>query len=162
MGLAKPAYGRPVHVRLVQTTALHFDAAARKHPGSPSASRLEAYRHARTPGGFFTLYPGAPGLARAGLAHDIRRGLCHVPGCSPPRGRRLRAVSIAPIPEDRAFSQDAPFAALHRGEYLPASSGHSFRVCAYLESWQPSASAAGSIRATRYDAHRFVAALGEY
>ena len=102
-----------MHGRLVQTTELHYNAAARKRPGSPSAAYSEAHRHARTAGSFLMPHPGAPKLVPVDLAYDARRVLCHVPGYSPPRGRLLRSVGIAPTTEDSTFALGPPLKALH-------------------------------------------------
>ena len=85
-----------------------------------------------------------------------------MPGYSPPRGQRLRTADIAPAPEDSSFPEEPFLTALHRGEYLPTSTGLRFRVRACLESRQPFKSAAGSNRATRYDAYRSAVPLGNY
>ena len=102
-------------------------------------------------------------IARADLAHDVRRGLCHVLGYSSPQGKLLRIVRFATILRDCSLHQDSPETALPRGGYLPALARLRFRVCAYhLGSRRPCASAAGLTRAARYSAHRSAATLGEY
>ena len=87
VALAEPAYGRPLHARLMQTTKLHYDAAARNRPGSNQPARTGAYRHVRTAGDFFGLHRKAPKHARfdprrrnrgrrAGPPPDPQRGRC--------------------------------------------------------------------------------------
>ena len=82
--LEEPAHGPPVRARLALTADLSFLACARKRSGSLLAARFETYCTARTVGEFFELHPGPSRAARADLARDFRRGLCHVPGYSPP------------------------------------------------------------------------------
>mmetsp|Transcript_18328 Transcript_18328/g.41894 ORF Transcript_18328/g.41894 Transcript_18328/m.41894 type:complete len:226 (+) Transcript_18328:412-1089(+) len=87
VALAEPAYGRPVHARLVQTTELHYDAAVHKRiPGHPSTPASTS--HITSAGGSAT----CPGPLRPG------------PGCS--------ALSTSPQP--CKFPQRRVPASFHR------------------------------------------------
>ena len=158
--LAEPAYGSPIHARLAQATDLCFFADARRRPSSWPSVRFEVHCPARAVGEFFELHPGPPSAARADLTHDVRRGLGHAPGYSPPR---VRLLTIVTTREDCSLNQDAPRSALPRGEYLPAPARLRFRMCAYhLESRRPCASTVDPTRAARYGAYRSAVTFGEY
>ena len=129
--LAESAYGSPVDARLALATDLPFLADARMRPGSWPAARFEVHCPARTVGKFSELHPGPPNAARADLAHDVCRGLCHAPGYSPPRGKLLRTLSPATIREDCSLHRESSRSALPRDEYLPASAKLRFRVRGY-------------------------------
>ena len=156
---ARPAYSRPPRTDRRPALPRGRPQAAGQLVRCPHRDMLRRPRG----WGFFELHPGLSRVVRSNLAYDLRRGLCNVPGYSPPRGKLLRTLRLATSHADRSLRLDYSRSALLRDVSLPAPTRLCFRVGAYhLGSRRPCPSAAGLNLAARYDVLRSATSLGEY
>ena len=93
IGYAHPAVPVCLHEPGSAGTLLRYKPGAKK--SGQSATRLLAYRNARSVCEFFGLHPGTARAAGIDLAWDLSEGLCSTPGFATPRS--LRSVRLGPV-----------------------------------------------------------------